>query len=484
MNKAIRNTATFALLLVLALLINLTYVQAFTEDKYANSPFNKRQTIELKQTPRGQISAGGLVLAESVQDAAGLYERKYVTDPVAFGPVEGYVSDIYGTAGLEQSYNAVLDGTDPKLGGKSFKDQLLRTKTPGANLELTLNPEVQKVAYNELASRNYEGAVVAIRPSTGEILAMASTPSFNPSKIADNDTAESTWKQLTSDPGAPLLNHATQETLPPGSTFKVITTAAGLEAGYGQGSQLTAAPEITLPGTETTLENYAGMRCGPGDTASLLTAFTLSCNTAFVQMGIDVGAEKLRDMAQRFGVTEKYDLGVPFTPGTVGELADDASVGQSAIGQRDVAMTVLENAVVAATVANHGKRMKPYLVSKISSSDLATVKQFEPEELNQAIDEDVAAQLTELMRSSERHTAGSTGADIASKTGTAEHGEDSRDSNPHAWYIAFGPTEDADVAVAVVVKNGGDRGQAATGGSVAAPIGRAVIAAALSQDRR
>ncbi|PRQ10440.1 penicillin-binding protein [Corynebacterium sp. 13CS0277] len=483
MNKAIRRTATFALLLVLALLINLTYVQAFTEETYANNDYNRRPLIELKQVPRGQISTGGQILAESVEDADGFYTRRYVTAPEEYGPIEGYLSDIYGTSGLEKSFNSVLDGTDPDLGGKSFMDRLTRTKTPGANLELTLNPAVQKVAYSQLASRGYEGAVVAIRPATGEIVAMASTPSFNPAEIADNDTAESAWARLTNNEGSPLLNHATQETLPPGSTFKVITTAAGLESGFTAGSPLTAAPEITLPGTTTTLENYAGMRCGEGDTATLLTAFTLSCNTAFVQMGIDVGAEKLSDVAHRFGVTDTYDLGLPMDPGTLGEMADPAATGQSAIGQRDVAMTVLQNAVIAATVANKGVRMKPYLVSQVTRPDLSVVKKYEPEELDQAIDENTAAQLTELMRASERHTIGSTGADIASKTGTAEHGEDSRNSNPHAWYIAFGPTEDADIAVAVVVKNGGDRGQAATGGSVAAPIGRAVIDAALREQR-
>jgi penicillin-binding protein len=144
---------------------------------------------------------------------------------------------------------------------------------------------------------------------------------------------------------------------------------------------------------------------------------------------------------------------------------------------------VLQNAVIAATVANGGKRMNPHIVSKVVGQDLKPIKTIGPKELNQAVSPEVASQITELMKSSERNTAGYSGSDIASKTGTAEHGEDSRNSNPHAWYIAFGPSQDADVAVAVVVKNGGDRGQQATGGSVAAPIGRAVIDAALRSAR-
>lgn len=478
MNKSIRLTALFSLLLTLVLMVNLTYVQAFTTDKYAHNDLNKRQYFAMRSIPRGQISAGGQVLARSVQDEEGFYHREYVADPLLYGPVEGYLSDVYGAAGLESGYNSVLDGTDAGLFTSHWLDQATGKHPAGGNVELTLIPAVQKTAFEQLSSRGYEGAVVALRPSTGEILAMASTPSYSPAAIVNPDTSEAAWQELVNDPGNPLLNHATQETLPPGSTFKVVTTAAGLRNGYNQGSPLTAAEEITLPGTTTTLENYGGMHCGQGDTATLLTAFTLSCNTAFVQMGIDVGQKALDQAAKDFGVGDSYDLGIPYQAGTVGDIKDDAARGQSAIGQRDVAMTVLQNAVIAATVANQGKRMNPYVVSQVTGDNLEPLRTTEPRELNEALKPEIAQQLTELMRSAERSTAGYAGQDIASKTGTAEHGEDSRNSNPHAWYIAFGPSENADVAVAVVVKNGGDRGQAATGGSVAAPIGRAVIAAA------
>ncbi|MCK7637234.1 peptidoglycan D,D-transpeptidase FtsI family protein [Corynebacterium pygosceleis] len=483
MNRSIRATAVFTMLLILILVANLTRVQVFSEDRYAHNALNKRQYHEMQSIPRGQIATGGLVLARSVKDEQGYYRREYVTDPVVYGPVEGYLSNVYGAAGLELGYNDILNGTDGSLFASRWMDTLLGRTQAGASLELTLNPEAQQAAYSGLADRGYEGAVVAIRPSTGEILAMASTPSFSPASLTDPATAESTWSELTSDPGAPLLNHATQDALPPGSTFKVITTAAGLAGDVTPETRLTAASRTTLPGTETTLENYGGQTCGQDETASLTTAFALSCNTAFVELGVKVGADALRDQAEKFGVTDSYDLGLPSIPGKVGDLPDPAAVGQSSIGQRDVAMTVLENAVVAATVANGGKRMNPYLVSRILGSDLRTLRSTDPRELNRPVSPEVAAQLTEMMRASERNTAGYTGADIASKTGTAEHGEDSRNSNPHAWYIAFGPSENADVAVAVLVKNGGDRGQAATGGSVAAPIGRAVIDAVLRSGR-
>ncbi|MEZ2121973.1 MULTISPECIES: peptidoglycan D,D-transpeptidase FtsI family protein [unclassified Corynebacterium] len=483
MNRSIRTTAVFTMVLIIILIANLTRVQVFSEDAYAHNALNKRQYYKTQSIPRGQISTGGLVLARSIADEQGHYHREYVTDPVVYGPVEGYLSEIYGAAGLELGYNDILNGTDASLFASRWMDTLLGRTQSGASLELTLNPEAQQAAYSGLADRGYEGAVVAIRPSTGEILAMASTPSFNPTALADSTTAVSAWNELTADPGAPLLNHATQDALPPGSTFKVITAAAGLSGDVTPETQFTAAPQTTLPGTETTLENYGGQACGSGETASLATAFALSCNTAFVELGVQVGADALREQAKKFGVTDSYDLGLPTVPGTVGSLPDPAAVGQSSIGQRDVTMTVLENAVVAATVANRGTRMNPYLVSRVLGPDLRTLRSTDARELNRALSPEVADQLTEMMRASERNTAGYSGADIASKTGTAEHGEDSRNSNPHAWYIAFGPSENADVAVAVLVKNGGDRGQAATGGSVAAPIGRAVIDAVLRSGR-
>ncbi|QDZ41761.1 penicillin-binding transpeptidase domain-containing protein [Corynebacterium sp. sy039] len=476
MNRAIRFSSIFALLLTLILLINLTVVQVFSEEKYAHNPLNRREFIEQKKSPRGQISAGGHILAESVKDENGFYQRQFPEGSISYGPIQGYISDTYGLSGIEQSYNNILNGKE-KPASQWWKQLLNDEKTVG-NVELTLMPAVQEVAYSQLANAGYDGAVVAIRPSTGEILAMASTPTFDPAAISNDDTAESAWEQLNNAPGSPLLNHATQETLPPGSTFKVITTAAALTAGtYAPGSTVTGANQITLPNSTATLENYGGQSCAGANSVTVETAFQYSCNTAFVEMAIGTGIKPLQDMAAAFGIHDVYDLGIPMAAGTTGEINYDAELAQSAIGQRDVAMSVLENAVIAATIANGGKRMEPHLVSRILGNDLSTTMQTKPKELNQAIKPEVAATLTQLMQASERHTSGYTGADIASKTGTAEHGEDSRNSNPHAWYIAFGPSKDADVAVAVVVKNGGDRGQAATGGSVAAPIGRAVIEA-------
>ncbi|MBX8995059.1 penicillin-binding protein 2 [Corynebacterium testudinoris] len=477
MNRSIRLVSSFALLLVIILVANLTYIQVFKEDDYAKNALNQRGFYEMKSIPRGQISTGGMVLASSAADADGFYQRSYPSqDPAAYGSVVGYLSDQYGAAGLESSYNTVLNGTDPALFSSRWMDTLTGKGTTGANVELTLNPQVQQVAYDQLVSRGYEGAVVALKPSTGEILAMASSPNYDPNGIVNPATAESTWAQLNQTPGNPLVNHASQETLPPGSIFKIITTTAGLQNGYNSNSMLTGAADITLPGTTTKLTNYGGQQCSGGGQVTLETAFALSCNTAFVEMGVDVGADNLRKAAEAFGVGESYDLGVPVADGSLGDLPDGAAVGQSSIGQFDVTMSALQAAVMGATVANDGLRMEPYLVNRVTGSDLKELRKTSPHEITQAVSPEIANQLTQLMLASERNTAGGGANGIASKTGTAEHGPEG--TPPHTWYVAFAPSDNADVAVAVVVKNGGGFGTGATGGQVASPIGRAVIDAA------
>ncbi|WKD56619.1 Penicillin-binding protein A [Corynebacterium capitovis DSM 44611] len=471
MNKAIRLGAVLSLLLTVVLLINFTVIQGFREERYAQNPLNSRTFIELKQINRGNINAGGQVLAESYRDADGLYQRTYPNMPFSFAPVVGYVSDQYGTAGLESGLNSEL------IGEGALSNRFTRTgndaSAVGNSVELTVDPQLQALAYDQLDSRGYDGAVVALRPSTGAVLAMASTPSFDPNSVVNADTAESAWATLTSDPDSPLLNHATQEQLPPGSIFKIITTTAGLRGGYTPDSPLTGASQIMLPGTTTSLTNYNGQTCSGGGTVTLRTAFALSCNTAFVQMALDVGTDKLREAAIAFGVGEQYDLGLPTAAGSLGDIPGQAELGQSAIGQRDVTMTALQAAVMAAVVANDGKRMEPYVVSRVVRPDLTTVSENQPHQLNEALSSDEAATIKDLMDGSERSTYGYDGNSFASKTGTAEHGDGAA---PHVWYVAFDPSKD--VAVAVVVKNGGGLGTSATGGQVSAPIGRAVLNAA------
>lgn len=482
MNKAIRGVTTFSFILVIILIANLTYIQAFQTDSLAHNPLNSRQFLEAKSIERGQITAGGQVLAESKADEDGLYYRTYPETTNAYGAVTGYLSDRYGVAGIESSQNPTLTGDDDSLFASKIWDQVTGKKPRGANVELTLQPNVQQTAYDQLANNGYSGSVVALKPSTGEVLAMASTPGYDPSQIVqpDADAAQNAFEGYANDPNAPLINRSTQQTQPPGSTFKVITTAAALEAGDNADTMVNGANQVTLPGTNTTLENYNGTTCGGGGQVTLREAFERSCNTSFVDLSTRHGTDAFRSTAQAFGVGEGIDdLGLPVEPSRLGDIPDDAALAQSSIGQRDVALTPLQNAVIAATIANGGVRMEPHLVSKVTGANLETLRTTKPKEAGRAVDQNISDQLTELMKGAELHANGES--TIASKTGTAEHGEDSRNSNPHAWYIAF--SLEADVAVAVLVENGGNAGQDATGGSVAAPIGRAVIHAAEQEQK-
>ncbi|MBF6363536.1 penicillin-binding protein 2 [Nocardia farcinica] len=485
MNTPLRRVAVAVMVMVVALLANATYVQVFKADDYRNDPRNTRVLLDEYSRQRGQISAGGTVLASSVEtEDRYKYLRTYPTDPQAYAPVTGYYTMQNGSGGLERFEDPLLNGSDSQLFGRRLIDLVSGRDPRGGNVLTTLNPVMQQVAYEQLTAKGYTGSVVAIEPSTGKILTMVSTPSYDPNVLAGHDAAETTeaLEALNSDPDKPMLNRAISQTYPPGSTFKVVVTAAALANGVATPEdQFTAAPNITLPGTATTLENYNGSSCGPGPTASLTDAFRLSCNTAFVELGQRVGAAALKDTAAAFGIGPHNGIPMPVAESTVGPIPDNAALGQSSIGQRDVALTPLDNAVIAATIANGGVRMEPYLVDQRQGPDLSELSKTKPVSVGQAVSAQVASQLTGMMIASEANTAGGNraGYTIASKTGTAEHGTDPRNTPPHAWYIAFAPAQNPKIAIAVIVEDGGDRALAATGGSVAAPIARAVLDAGL-----
>ncbi|MFI9507613.1 peptidoglycan D,D-transpeptidase FtsI family protein [Nocardia sp. NPDC052566] len=485
MNTPLRRVAVAVMVMIVALLVNATYVQVIKADALRNDPRNSRVLLDEYSRQRGQISAGGTVLARSIAtDDRYKYLRNYPTDPEAYAPVTGFYSIQYSKTGLERADDSVLNGSDSQLFGNRLLDLVAGRDPRGGNVLTTINPVMQKVAYDQLTSKGYTGSVVAIEPSTGKILTMVSTPSFDPNQLSGHDGAAGTkaWETLNADPRKPMLNRAVSQTYPPGSTFKVVVTAAALANGTATpDDQFTAAPNITLPGTTTTLENYNGSTCGGGQTASLRDAFRLSCNTAFAELGVRIGAANLKDEAAAFGVGPHKGVPIPVAESTVGPITDNAALAQSSIGQRDVALTPLDNAVIAATVANGGVRMEPYLIDQLQGPDLSELSKTKPVSVGQAVSAQVASTLTNLMIASEQNTVGGNQSryQIASKTGTAEHGTDPRNTPPHAWYIAFAPAQNPKIAIAVIVENGGDRALAATGGSVAAPVARAVLDAGL-----
>lgn len=485
MNTPVRRVAVAVMAMIMLLLANLTYVQVVKANQYRNDPRNQRVLLAEYARKRGQISAGGQVLASSTETDDRLrYQRVYSAGP-QYAALTGYYSTIYASTGIEHAEDGVLNGSDDRLFVRRLSDLITGRDPSGGNVVLTIDPQVQKTAYDAMTAKKFAGAVVALRPSTGEILGMVSTPSFDPSPLADHnaETQKQAWTSDNAADPATLINRAITQTYPPGSTFKLVDTAAALQDGFTPDSPLPAASQITLPGTNTTLENFAGTPCGAGPTATLADALARSCNTAFATLTGDVGQSKLRTQAEQFGIGDT-DLAIPMpvVASSIGEIPDTAALYQSGIGQRDVRLTPLQNAEIVATIANGGERMNPYLVKSIQSPDLTTLDTTDPDSAGRAVPSDVARTITQLMIGSENRTQGGgkiAGVTIASKTGTAEHGTAPKQTPPHAWYVAFAPAENPQVAVAVVVENGGDRALEATGGSVAAPIGRAVIAAAL-----
>jgi peptidoglycan glycosyltransferase len=488
-NTPVRRVAIAVMVMIVVLMGNLTYVQVVKAGDYRDDPRNQRVLLAEYSRKRGQISAGGQVLASSVETDDRLrYQRQYPDGPV-FATLTGYYSVIYSSSGIERAVDSVLNGSDDRLFARRLSDLITGRDPSGGNVVLTVDPAVQRAAFDELSRRDFAGAVVALRPQTGEILAMASTPTFDPNPLASHSSEQQSeaWQEFNAADPPVLPNRAVSETYPPGSTFKLIDVAAALQNGATPDTQLTAAPTITLTGTNTTLENFAGTTCGTEPTASLAEALARSCNTAFAELVGNLGEEPLRAQAEAFGIGSS-DLAVPMpvAASTLGEIPDTAALQQSAIGQRDVRVTPLQNAMMVAAIANGGQLMAPYLVREIQGPALDVLDTTSPDRLGRAVPAGVARTLTDMMIASEDRTQGGgkiTGVQIASKTGTAEHGVDPKNTPPHNWYVAFAPAEDPQIAIAVLVENGGDRSLEATGGSVAAPIGRAVIAAALREGR-
>lgn len=488
MNASLRRISVTVMALIVLLLLNATMTQVFAADSLRDDPRNQRVLLDEYSRQRGQIVAGGQLLAYSVATDNRFRFLRVYPNPAVYAPVTGFYSLRYSSSGLERAEDSLLNGSDERLFGRRLADFFTGRDPRGGNVDTTINPRVQQAGWDAMqqgcGGPPCKGAVVALEPATGKILAMVSSPSYDPNLLASHDpeVQARAWQRLRDDPNNPMTNRAIAETYPPGSTFKVVTTAAALQAGGTDTEQLTAAASIPLPGSTATLENYGGTTCGNEPTVSLEQAFALSCNTAFVELGLLTGADALRSTARSFGLDSTPSV-IPLqvAESTIGIIPDAAALGMSSIGQKDVALTPLQNAEIAATIANRGVAMQPYLVNSLKGPDLANISTTAPYQQRRAVSPQVAAKLTELMVGAEKvaqQKGAIPGVQIASKTGTAEHGTDPRNTPPHAWYIAFAPADAPKVAVAVLVENGGDR-LSATGGALAAPIGRAVIEAAL-----
>jgi peptidoglycan glycosyltransferase len=471
-NAPLRKVAISVLVLFTLLIINVNYIQVVRSDELRKNTSNTRQLAAEYSRERGSIVVAGTEIALSTPTDDRLkYLRQYPAAEL-YAPVTGYYSVVYNKWGLERAENDVLSGSDPRLTFRRIADLFTGRDPAGGNVELTLDPAVQQAAMTGL--QGITGAVVALDPSTGAILGLASTPSYDPNQLSSHDPAamRAYRESLTDDQ---LTNQAINQRYAPGSIFKVVVSAAALASGdYTPQTPIPAPDVLTLPGTSTTMENFDGESCNGGADQPLIDALTISCNTAFAQLGIDLGEKSVRDMAEAFGINdEKFEMPLQVAASKLGDIENDAQLGISSIGQQDVQLTPMQGAMIAAAVANRGTLMKPYLVSQVQAPDLTVIDKTDPEEMSQPVSEEVAGQLTEMMTSVVNNGTGRRaridGVQVAGKTGTAENSADD-----HSWFIGFAPADDPKIAVAVFVKNGGR-----TGGDISAPIAKSVIQAYL-----
>jgi peptidoglycan glycosyltransferase len=482
-NAPIRRLSAVVALLFCALLVSSTTIQVVQAKSLQDRPDNRRTLLDSYARERGQILVGGTPVAKSVPTKDELKWLRTYPQGELYSHVTGYYSFTYGAGGgLEGADNDLLSGSSDTLFYRRVSD-ILTGKTPsGASLELTINPAAQKAADQALGDQR--GAVVALDPKTGDILALVSHPAYDPSLLSGHDTkkVQSAWTRLNADKGRPLIDRAIGGDLyPPGSTFKLVTAAAALESGkFTEESQVPGPATLDLPQTTVNLPNDDHLPCGPGNKTSLTHALQVSCNTAFGWLGMRLGADALRSQAAKFGVGDKLEIPMSVTPSRVPAELNEPQTAQAAIGQYDVRMTPLQVAMISAAIANNGVVMQPRLVKRVLSSDLEVINQPDPVELSQAVSPDTSAALTRMMETVVTSGTGTAaqipGVDVAGKTGTAQHG---KGLAPHAWFTAFAPAQDAKVAVAVVVEDGGRLGNEAFGGKVAAPIAKSVMQAVL-----
>jgi peptidoglycan glycosyltransferase len=483
MTKYIRRAVGLCAVLLVALLVNAARVQVVEAPSYDRNPANRRPAIARYGQPRGDIVVDGRTVTGSKDTGEQFrYERTYLDGPL-YAAVTGFASQLYGTTLLEGTEDGILSGTDPMLTPFPLFSGLTRARGSGGRVVTTLNPAAQRAAYEGLGGRR--GAVAAIEPSTGRILALVSTPSYDPTRLSGTGPdVTGAWAGLNGRADKPMLNRAIRQTYPPGSTFKVLTAAAALDSGVVDDVDApTRSPNpYRLPGTTTRLTNEIE---GCED-ASLRYAFTWSCNTVFAKLGVDIGLDDMTRTAANFGFNDRK-LRIPFSvaPSNFDLRLDRAQLGLSSIGQFDTRATPLQMAMIASAVAGDGSIKTPYLVERTTTHRGATLSTTGPRVLHQAMRASTAQRMRELMTDVVEKGTGTVaaipGATVGGKTGTAQHGI-GNSGTPYAWFISWaradGSMEPA-VAVAVVVEDAAaDRGDI-TGGGFAGPIARAVMEAVL-----
>ncbi|MFE9437495.1 peptidoglycan D,D-transpeptidase FtsI family protein [Streptomyces sp. NPDC006602] len=478
MNKTIRRASVFTLLLVFALLIRATWVQFYDGKALAEDKDNRRNAIELYSEPLGDIVVGGKSVTGSAPTSGDLKYKRTYTDGKLYSAVTGYSSQVYGATQLEGIYQDLLDGTDTRL--KTVMDTVTGKRADPGNVITTIDPAVQKAAYDALGDT--KGAAVAIDPATGKILAVVSTPSYAPSTLTTG--AGDAWTRLTKDPEKPMTNRALRQPLPPGSTFKLVVAAAALEDGlYSSVDEKTDSPDpYKLPLSNNVLSNENPS--APCENASIRVALQYSCNNVFAKMAVDLGQDKVRAQADKFGFNDaSQDVPVRAYESVYPKDMDKAQTALSGIGQFDVTATPLQMAMVSAAIANGGKLVSPHMVSQITDSGGDVLENYDDNtDTTEIVSSSTAEQLRSAMQTVVEEGTGTnaqiSGATVGGKTGTAQHGENNSQT-PYAWFTSYGKADGKEVAVAVVVEQSDAARSEVSGNGLAAPVAKSVMEAAL-----
>lgn len=485
MNKPIRVVSVFCLVLFLALLVNATYLMYVRADDLSQDPRNRRVITAAYSRERGAILVGKEAIARSVpSDDKYKFQRTY-SQPFKYAPITGYFA-FFSQTGVERSQNSVLSGDDSRLFVTRLVDMLSNTDPKGGNVQLTVNAAAQDAAWEGLENLpgDAQGAVVALEPSTGRVLAMASTPTFDPNNMASHDfeAVGELSKQLNADERQPLINRAIGTTLPPGSTFKLVTAAAAIESGnYDADSMVPGGYGFKLPQSSTTIRNHDGGNCG-GRRITMTQAMQVSCNVTFLSLANELGNDAMAEQAEKFGFnsTSLEDLG-----GQAQSLyprdMDAPQTAMSGIGQSSVTATPLQMAMVAAAIANDGDVMRPYVVDEVRAPNLSVLDRTDPQSISKAVSSTTADELTKMLvatvDSGTATPAQIPGVEVAGKTGTAQS---TADRPPYAWFVSFAPADDPQVAVAVMVQSSDTAREEIAGGLLGGPIAKAIMEAVIN----
>jgi penicillin-binding protein A len=491
MNKQIAKLGVGLLACYLALFVMVNYVQVVRAKELNDDPRNTRAAVRDFDRNRGRIiSADGVDLAVTVPaDPASQFEfqRQYPTGEL-FAHVTGFLSFEVGAEGAERTFTDQLSGEAADVEYQSISD-LFIDRERVADVTLTLRADVQQVARDALlASGAPRGSVVAVDPRTGAVLAMYSTPSYDPNPLSSHDLTEArdTRNLLLEATPTPLLARAYQERFFPGSTFKVITGAVGVDRGVvtPDNPNYPPAREFDVDFTDDELSNFGGSTCG----GTLPQILEVSCNSAFATMGVEtIGEQGMAEGANRFGFNQEmpFDLPRPATslfPEDIPDNEGNGPLARASIGQGDVAATPLMMAMVAAAIANDGVVMVPHVLDRVTDERGEVIEATEPEVWTTAVSPEAAATMRAAMigvvQSGSGRRAQIPGAEVGGKTGTAQLGTSPPSS--HAWFIAFAgpPGGPPEVAVAVIVEAQPGVSEV-TGGQLAAPVAQAVMQAVL-----